>query len=98
MPTETEPGTGIDPSAVLTEPMRVRELARYFAVEAHKMRRMLDHIAGAQKLDGMWRVPILSMPPLYLLSRGLIKPAVLPADGIKWNRFENSSFARSDRV
>ncbi len=90
MTDQTLQAATIDIEAVLTEPMRVKTLARHFRVEAHKMRKILDRIPGAQKLGSMWRVPVVKMPAEYLVRRGLIQPAAGPIDGIRWNQRENS--------
>jgi len=88
----------IDVDAVLTEPMRVNLLAHYFDVEPHTMRRLLNVIPGATKIGGLWRVPVVSMPPRYLVVRGLIRPATIPVDGTNWNRFAKSPFSSAGKV
>jgi hypothetical protein len=72
------PAACLDVSRVLTEPLKVYELADLFGLERHLMCRWLREIPGATRLGGFWRVPITQMPPAYLLSKGLLAPAAVP--------------------
>jgi hypothetical protein len=69
----------LDARLIMTEPLRVYELADLFSVERHEMRKLLDVIPGAIQTLGFWRVPIVSMPPCYWLARKLIQAATVPA-------------------
>jgi hypothetical protein len=57
------------------------------------MRNILDRIPGSIRLGGFWRVPVVSMPPEYLVARGLIRPADFNIFGSVWKRMEKPSGA-----
>lgn len=56
---------------MLTEPMSVESLAGYFGVGWRKMKSILDLMAGVEKIDTLYRVPVKKMPPRYLREQKL---------------------------
>ncbi len=80
---EAQSSNAIDVRAVLTEPMTIGHLAEFFDVERREMSRMLrqNKIAGAVKVGGFWRVPIMQMPCDFLLRRGFIRAVEVPVEG-----------------
>lgn len=62
---------------VKTEPLTVAQLAAYFRIGRNSMTSILKRIDGAERCGRWWRLPVLRMPPRYLLERGLIVPVQL---------------------
>ena len=58
---------------LLTEPLKLRQLADLFEVPSKKMGVIVRHIDGAVRVDRLrWRVPLCKMPPAYHIQAGLI--------------------------
>ncbi|MBC8357007.1 MAG: hypothetical protein H8E66_33970 [Planctomycetes bacterium] len=57
---------------VLTEPMTIQDLAKYFGVHRNKMTEILATIEGVARSGGLVRVPISQMPPKYHVEKGLM--------------------------
>ena len=61
-------------SRLLTEPLSQARLAKWFHVHPDTMRsRILPRIPGTQKIGGLWRLPLVAIPPGYLVARGVIR-------------------------
>ena len=60
-------------NGLLTEPMTITELAtEYFKVGRNSMALMLKTMEGVERFGSKYRVPLLKMPPKYLVSRDIL--------------------------
>jgi len=59
---------------MLTEPMTLTQLRRYFPVGKNKIKLIVNKIAGKEQHGRHWRLPVSSMPPKYQVEKGLIRP------------------------
>ena len=58
-----------------TEPLNLQQVADLFEVNKRKAAMILRRMRGAERIDRLtWRVPIVNMPPSYLIQCGLIVP------------------------
>ena len=58
---------------LLTEPMTITELAlEWFQIGRNSMALILETMEGVERCGKKVRVPLVKMPPKYLVSRGIL--------------------------
>jgi hypothetical protein len=70
-----------DPAVLMTEVMSAQELASWFNLSRYTVGKFLQQLDGAQRHGKFWRVPLVEMPPSYLLSRGLLVAVGVDSSG-----------------
>jgi len=76
--TDDKQPLALDPSALLTEPMTLGDLAEHFGVSRRSIKGLIELIPGVTRCGrGFWRCPLQAMPPLYLVARGILLPTTI---------------------
>lgn len=73
----------LDADALLSDPLTVSELANLFGFSRKRMRPILDRMKGAERLGPRWRVPLVKMPPAYLIRVGLLAPVLTHKEAVE---------------
>lgn len=59
--------------SLLAEPMTISALAvEWFQIGRNSMSLILETMEGVERCGGKYRVPLVKMPPRYLVSRGIL--------------------------
>lgn len=56
---------------LFTEPLRIADLADFFEYSPRRIPSLMQFL-GAQRVGQRWRVPLLAMPPKYLVGAKLL--------------------------
>lgn len=58
-------------ASLLTEPMNATEVADHFGIGRNKVKAMLKHMPGVERIDSLYRIPVFKMPPAYIRAHGI---------------------------
>lgn len=76
---------GACPLTLLTEPLSLRQIARYLPFRRSKLKVLLSRMDGAVEIGGRWMIPLRRMPVSYLQDVGLLADGCVVCGGVRPN-------------